>query len=101
MKNVEDIYSLSPAQQEVLAKSLSAGRPGAHVEQIGWRMGGRLDAGAFENAWRLVSRRHPVLRTFFLWEDLEQPLQVVRQTAEWSPEQHDWAHLPPGLQQER
>jgi natural product biosynthesis luciferase-like monooxygenase protein len=101
MKNVEDIYSLSPAQQEVLSKSLSAGRAESYVEQIAWRMGGRLNAGAFEDAWRLVTRRHPVLRTCFFWEDLEQPLQVVRQTAGWSPEQHDWAHLPPGLQQER
>lgn len=89
MKNIEDIYHLTPVQRDMLADALSA--PAARVVQVGWHFGASLDADAFEQGWRQVLARHPTLRTCFLSERLEQPVQVVRQQVALPYERQDWA----------
>ena len=90
MKNVEDVYPLSPMQQGLLFHSLYEPGSGAYVEQVGWTLGGAFDEPAFERAWRQVIARHAPLRTCFFWEGLKQPLQVVRREVEPAWERHDW-----------
>ena len=41
-----------------------------------------------------VVERHPALRTLFLWERREQPLQVVRRTVELPWDERDWRAIP-------
>ena len=93
MKGVEDIYPLSPMQQGMLFHSLYAPNSGAYIEQITCRFEGRLDLDAFEGAWRQVLKKHPILRTAFLWEGLDEPLQVIRENAEITIEILDWQVL--------
>ncbi|HKH47033.1 MAG TPA: condensation domain-containing protein, partial [Thermoanaerobaculia bacterium] len=75
--DVELISELSPMQQAMLFASLYAPGSGVYVVQLSLRLTGRLDAAAFERAWRRVVERHDALRTGFHWEDLEKPIQVV------------------------
>lgn len=91
--NIEDIYALAPMQQGMLFHSLYAPRSGVYVEQLHCRLDGELDAKAFADAWQRVIDRHPSLRTAFVWEDLDEPVQVVCRTAPLSPERHDWRGL--------
>jgi NRPS condensation-like uncharacterized protein len=58
---------------------------------VAWTVAGALDVGALERAWQRVVDRHPVLRTTFFWEGLDQPLQVVRGEAAAPFETPDWS----------
>ncbi|WP_157963902.1 non-ribosomal peptide synthetase [Actinocorallia populi] len=74
---IEDIYPLSPVQRGLLVHVLAEPGTGAYVEQIRLRLKGPLRVADFQAAWREVVGRHPVLRTGFVWEGVEDPLQVV------------------------
>lgn len=76
-KQIEDIYPLSPMQQGMLFHSLYAPHSGVYVIQVSFEIAGQLDTVAFEQAWQKVAERYTVLRTAFVWENVEQPLQVV------------------------
>jgi amino acid adenylation domain-containing protein len=91
--DVEDIYELSPLQQVMLFHTVLDPSSEAYVEQECVTLHGELDIPAYEEAWRLVVAHHPVLRTSFHWEDLDNPLQVVHRAAEVRPEFLDWRGL--------
>lgn len=76
-KQIEDIYPLSPMQQGMLFHTLYAPNSGVYVVQVSFEIAGCLNISAFEQAWQIASERYPVLRTAFVWEKVEQPLQVV------------------------
>ena len=100
-KNVEDLYPLSPLQQGLLFHTLYAPASGVYVEQLSCTLGGELDSDAFERAWRQTIDRHPILRTAFVWEGLDEPLQVVRRSVRLPFAQEDWRALAAAEQQER
>src|SRR5215207_2218406 len=101
MKNVEDVYPLSPMQQGMLFHTLYAPGSGAYVVHISCTMRGALHIPAFKRAWQTVLQRHQILRSAFLWERLDSPLQVVRQHVELDWNEQDWRELPPAAQKER
>ncbi|MFT3764381.1 MAG: amino acid adenylation domain-containing protein [Minicystis sp.] len=78
-KNVEDIYPLSPLQQGILFHTLFATEPGVYFVQHGWTIEGPLDVAAFQRAFQDVVDRHPILRTAFVWDRRDRPVQVVRE----------------------
>ncbi len=94
-QNVEDIYPLTPAQQSMLLYLLVAGQPSRvlyfdqHVSTVD-----DLDPAALRAAWQRVVDRHPALRTLFVWENRDQPLQVVRRQVDLPWQEHDWHDLP-------
>lgn len=93
MKNVSDIYPLSPMQELMLVHALS--RPGTDLlfNQVVYTLEGDLDAAVYERCWGDLVQRHPMLRTLFLWEGLKAAVQVVRETAELDWQSHDWRGL--------
>jgi natural product biosynthesis luciferase-like monooxygenase protein len=97
MKNVEDAYHLTPVQREILSETQSVHT--ARVVQYRWNFYGKLDSGAFERAWERLLTRHTILRTCFLSEQLEEPVQVVRQQVKLQFERLDWTEDPPEQQQ--
>ncbi|HBL31161.1 MAG TPA: non-ribosomal peptide synthetase, partial [Acidobacteria bacterium] len=97
-KNVEAIYPLSPTQQGMLFDSLLSPGSGVLVQQASFRLEGPLDRGLLRSAWERVVARHPVLRTSFLWEGRDTPLQVVRRRVELPWEELDWQDLPAARQ---
>ena len=73
---IEDIYPLTPLQQGMLFHTVRDTHAGVYVEQFTARLAG-LDVGRFRAAWQLVLGTHPVLRSAFLWEEANRPLQAV------------------------
>src|SRR5262245_60820218 len=90
MKNVEDVFPLSPMQQGMLFHTLLDPEAGDYLTQLTGRIDGKATLSAFQLAWREVIRRHPILRTGFVWETLEEPLQVVHRDVELPCTQLDW-----------
>ncbi|GEJ57771.1 hypothetical protein AMYX_25120 [Anaeromyxobacter diazotrophicus] len=90
---VEDLYPLSPMQQGMLFHTLRDPGSGVYVEQLAFELEGALDADAFARAWQLVLARHPILRTGFVWEGVDEPLQLVHRGVELPLEREDWRGL--------
>ena len=92
-ENVEAIYPLSSLQQGLLFHTLFAPKSGVYVVQVCTDLNGDLNIEAFENAWSRIIERHSVFRTFFVWEDISKPVQVVQRQVTLPIEYHDWRHL--------
>ena len=93
MKNVEDIYPLSPMQEGMLFHTLYEPGSGAYVVHIGSRIQGNLNIAAFKRAWQKILDRHPILRSAYLWEKVDKPLQVVRNEVTLPWYEPDWRGL--------
>ncbi len=101
LENVEDIYPLSPIQAGMLFHTLYTPKSGVYFEQFSFRMVGNLNVSALRQAWQRVVERHPVFRTAFYWEGLDEPLQVVYQQLQAPWEESDWRDVPPDEQGKR
>lgn len=88
--DVADAYSLSDMQQLMLVHAVSAPESGVLQEQLRATLRGELDVAALRRAWQRVIDRHPALRTAFLWEGVQKPLQVVRRRVDVPWEFQDW-----------
>lgn len=98
---IDDIYPLSPMQQGMLFHSLNAPEEGAYLNQLRMDIRG-LDIERFRKAWQSTLDRHAILRAGFIWEGLEEPVQVIRRQAALPIQLHDWrkqiaAGYPDGL----
>src|SRR5260221_675410 len=100
MSNVADMYPLSPMQQGMLFHALNEPGTGVYFSQVSYVID-PLDPAAFRFAWTQMVRRHPVLRTGFLWENLREPVQVVKKNVELPWREDDWSHLDDAEQQDR
>lgn len=89
-ENIQDIYPLSPMQQGMLFHSIYSPESGAYIEQTFSDLVGDLNVAAFEQAWQAVIDRNPVLRTAFVWEGVDEPMQVVFAQVDFSILQQDW-----------
>ncbi|MEM7114000.1 MAG: condensation domain-containing protein [Chloroflexota bacterium] len=103
MKNVADIYPLSPMQELMLlhAKTAVAERHDVLFNQIVYRIEGPLKKSLFKQAWQMVVDRHSTLRTIFVWQNGREPLQVVREQVTLPWIDLKWQHLSPAAQQEK
>ena len=90
MKNVEDVYPLSPVQKGMLFHSLDEPTSGIYIEQYTCIFSNELDVGNYKLAWESIVKRQPVLRTAFLWDGLDEPLQVVRSEIDLIWKEEDW-----------
>ncbi|HEV2844239.1 MAG TPA: condensation domain-containing protein, partial [Thermoanaerobaculia bacterium] len=77
LKEAEDVYPLTPLQGGMLFHSLMAPESGVYVNQLTCALAADLDPGLFRQAWERIVERHTVLRTAFLWDGLDEPLQIV------------------------
>ncbi|BAY37781.1 amino acid adenylation domain-containing protein [Nostoc sp. NIES-2111] len=100
-RNIEDIYPLSPMQEGMLFESLYAPDSQAYFEQLIYTLSGQLNLPAFEQAWQQVVARHSILRTAFVWEQLDQPLQVVYRQVDVKVHSYDWQQLSAQEQQQK
>ncbi len=101
LSNVEDIYPLAPMQQGMLFHHVHDGLPEMYFVQLGCHVQGELDVAAFRQAWESVIQRHAVLRTSFMWEGMEQPVQVVRKNVDLPWREEDWSALSQAEQREK
>jgi amino acid adenylation domain-containing protein len=75
--NVQDIYPLAPLQEGILFQYLlrREGDPYLAPFLLGFDTRERLDS--FLESLKQLVQRHDVLRTAIVWQNLDQPLQVV------------------------
>lgn len=90
MENVADIYTLSPVQLGMLFHTLADTQAGVYVNQYTCKLSGSLQPNLLQQGWQQTVARHPVLRTAFLWDGLDEPLQVVREQVELPWHGLDW-----------
>ncbi len=100
-QKAEDIYPLSPMQEGMLYHTLLNPASGIYLMQHRYRLRGSVDHAAFAGAWLRVVDRHPVLRTAFVWDGLERPLQVVHRDVALPVDEFDWRGVPSSEQPER
>ncbi|HEY4574241.1 MAG TPA: condensation domain-containing protein, partial [Thermoanaerobaculia bacterium] len=100
-QDIEDVYPLSPGQQAMLLYlALSGSRAEVYFNRLVLTLG-PVDPAVLRRAWQHVVDRHTALRTLFLWEKQEQPVQVVRRKVELPWQEHDWRDLPEAEREER
>ncbi|WP_084624101.1 condensation domain-containing protein [Oceanospirillum beijerinckii] len=89
---IDSIYSLSPLQQGLLFHSVAQPESTEYFIQTRVELKGDLNLQAFEAAWRDMLQRHSILRTAFVWEGLDTPLQLVQREVELPLQVEDWQH---------
>jgi amino acid adenylation domain-containing protein len=98
---VEQIYPLSPLQEGMLFHTLYQAGPDIYVGQLICSLHGPLDRPAFARAWQKVIDRHGVLRTAFVYQGLDRPLQVVCRDVTLRLDYQDWRAAGPDEQARR
>jgi amino acid adenylation domain-containing protein/non-ribosomal peptide synthase protein (TIGR01720 family) len=93
---VADIYPLTPLQAGMLFHSLVDPDSGAYVDQVRLVLDGVPDPAALAEAFRQVVARTPVLRTGLVWEEVDEPVQVVHREVDLDIAHHDLRGLPAG-----
>ncbi|NEW06399.1 amino acid adenylation domain-containing protein [Paenibacillus sp. SYP-B3998] len=76
---IENVYSLTPLQKEMLFESVRNPISGAYFVQIMFDMSGDFDAASFELSLDHLMQRHAILRTNFDCDFMDTPLQIVYQ----------------------
>ncbi|MEC4560028.1 non-ribosomal peptide synthetase [Pseudomonas inefficax] len=79
---IENIYSLTPLQKGLLYHEAYTPESRVYYQQMRIDLVGALDLVAFRQAWQALMQRHGVLRTAFLWEELDDAFQVVLKAVE-------------------
>jgi amino acid adenylation domain-containing protein/non-ribosomal peptide synthase protein (TIGR01720 family) len=92
---LDDLYPLAPLQQGLLFHLLHEPETGAYFLQMACVLAGPVDAAVFEDAWRELMARHPILRTSFHWQGLETALQAVWRRVDVPVEHLDWSAAGP------
>jgi amino acid adenylation domain-containing protein len=90
---VEDAYPLSPLQQGLLFHARYEAGQDPYFQQISCGLHGDVDPEALADAWQQLIDRHPALRTGFVWEGLDTPLQVVEAGAVLPLHRESWRGL--------
>jgi thioesterase domain-containing protein len=91
MKNVEDVYSLTPMQDVMLLHAATNRSDDVLFNQFCFEIRGKLDADAFAAAWRRLCDRHAILRSAFVWEGLKNPVQIVHKKVDLPFDYLDWS----------
>ncbi len=100
-RGIEDVYPLTPMQEGMLFHARLSPESSVYFAQAHWELRRDADVAALYKAWEHVVQRHGVLRTVFVWRDLERPLQIVRRRAELPWIEQDWRDLDVSRQAER
>lgn len=84
-------FPLSPLQEGMLYHAVAGGLSGEDVEQILCTLSEPLDSSALRAAWLSVIERHESLRTRFLWQGVERPVQLAESAYPLDIRHEDWS----------
>jgi len=89
----DDIYELTPLQEGILFHTLVNQSSSTYLEQYSFSVTGKIDLEKFQHAFDTVFSRHDILRTAFIYDKVEKPLQVVLKKRYTTVVFRDIAHL--------
>jgi amino acid adenylation domain-containing protein/non-ribosomal peptide synthase protein (TIGR01720 family) len=98
---MEDVYPLSHVQQGIVFHSVFNQESGVYVVQLCCTINKSINVSAFKQAWHQVVIRHEILRSAFVWESGNHPMQVVYGNTDLPWEELDWRGLPRQEQQKK
>ncbi|MCU0288094.1 MAG: amino acid adenylation domain-containing protein, partial [Acidobacteria bacterium] len=75
--DVEDIYTLTPMQEGMLYHALADESSYSYFEQISYHLQSELDIYLVEKSLHELFKRHAILRTAFVYKDIDRPVQLV------------------------
>ncbi|MFD5697592.1 non-ribosomal peptide synthetase [Streptomyces lasiicapitis] len=90
---VDDVHPLTPTQAGMLFHGLSQDDRRVYFQQLSFVLDGVSDPEAFAAAWQQVTDRTPVLRGDVVWQDVPEPLFVVRRHVAVPVTHLDWREL--------
>jgi thioesterase domain-containing protein len=77
---IQAILPLSYLQRALLFHSLAETQDQGII-QVACQLEGTLNREAFSRSWELVTERHPALRSSIHWENIKEPVQIIRPAA--------------------
>ncbi len=80
--DIEDILPLTPLQTGLLMHSRFEPNPEVYFAQVTCTLRGDLDESLLRRAWQEAVNRHAALRTAFITEGLNEPVQLIHARAE-------------------
>uniref|UniRef100_UPI0004916139 non-ribosomal peptide synthetase n=1 Tax=Tenacibaculum ovolyticum TaxID=104270 RepID=UPI0004916139 len=75
--NIEKIYPLTPMQEGMLFHTIRDKNLEAYFIQLSYSVSGKIDIEIFSESIDVLSKRHDIFRTAFVYESTERPIQVV------------------------
>jgi amino acid adenylation domain-containing protein/non-ribosomal peptide synthase protein (TIGR01720 family) len=75
--DIEDIYELTPMQAGMLFHALKNNQSTAYIEQVVFSIQGHIDRDLLKKSFNSLVERYDILRTLFIYEQLDRPLQIV------------------------
>ena len=87
---VERVFPLTPLQRGMLLHSVTDADRVVYLNQAVFELTGRLDPAGLRSAWEATVAHHPALRTAFVWEGIDEPLQAVRPRVALPWRELDW-----------
>jgi tyrocidine synthetase-3 len=76
-KDIEDIIALTPMQEGMLYHYLKDQNSDYYFEQLSLTITGEIDFNCFKQAWDFVVDTNEMLRTWFRWEKVKKPVQII------------------------
>src|ERR1700723_502589 len=98
---MEDIYPLSPIPRGLLFLTLYAPEQGVYFGHVSCQLVALLDVSALTRASERVLHRHAILRTYFVWEGVKEPVQVVCREVPLPWREEDWREYSGAEQREK
>ena len=89
-KNIEDLSPLSLQQGSILLNEFMIPNSKIYFEQFYFDMNDGIDPQTFKRAFQEVVNRHSILRTAFMWDEVEEPLKVVYRSVKLPFKYYDW-----------
>ncbi|MDP1419335.1 non-ribosomal peptide synthase/polyketide synthase [Peribacillus simplex] len=93
---ITDLYPLSPLQEGMIFHTLhdqGDEHSAPYMVQLSFLFKGKLDILTFEQAWKSTIQRHEIFRSAFVWDEIEEPLQVVYEHIPFKLNEVDWRAL--------
>ncbi|MBT7409251.1 MAG: AMP-binding protein, partial [Methylococcales bacterium] len=90
-KVIDDVYPLSPLQKGLFFHGLEPTSEGLYNQQISIGFEGSLNIEKFQSAWQEVMDAHSILRTDFVWGDMDDPVQRVHRQVKLPWKIEDWS----------
>ncbi|MEU3648453.1 non-ribosomal peptide synthase/polyketide synthase [Lentzea sp. NPDC034063] len=92
-RTVEDVYPLTPAQRGMVFHGVSQGDQGVYFQQLTFVLDGVRDSRTLAQSFQHAVDQNPVCRSGIVWEDVDEPVQVVRSEASIPVSILDWSDL--------